>query len=327
MQEIKIPKAKKVKNAQLKVKPVKVAIPKKNKKVKTGVKTNSGKTSGIFYELFGWLNARMIFRFIPFSTRKDFSIRFRVYALVIAMVIFIAAISISTYFLTSRTILTRNIAVAQKEYEDRNGELESLKTSLNDLLINIDYDNITTNIFLKANVVKKNIDIFSTNVAISDITYIREISNVINNIDISQNYISEIIEHLSSRDATYSKIANILPIENDLIISISSYEKANENGIYIEALPSTPIRASANAIIRSINYDKDYGYEVVLEHSFNIIATYKGLAALNIDYTDRTVKKNQIIGYLLGSAFANNTLDYKIRFGNNYINPLYITIN
>ncbi len=327
MQEIKVPKAKKIKNHKLKIKPTKVAAPKKSKKVKADFNNKNKNSSGLFYFLFGWLNNRMIFRFIPFSNKRDISIRFRMYALVIAVVILISIIAISTYFFTSRSILMRNTAIAQKEYEDRNEELEYLKTSLNDLLIDVDYNTITTNIFLKANVVKKGIDIFSTNEIVQDIEYISEISNMIKNIDISQSYISQIISNLNEREQTYQKIANILPVENNLIISISTYERRNENGIYIEALPSTPIRACASAIIRSIRYDKDNGYEVVLEHSFNIIATYKGLSSLNIDYSDRKIKKNQIIGYLIGSAFANNTLDYKIKFANNYINPLHITVN
>ncbi len=324
MQEIKIPKAKKVKNAKLKVKPVKVARPKKSKKVKSELKTSK---PSVFNDLFGWLNNRMIFRFIPFSGKRAFSIRFRLYALVIAFVIFVSVIAISTYFLTSRTILTRNIAVAQKEYEERDAELEYLKTSLDELIVQLDNNTITTNIFAKASVVKKGVDVFSTNDVYNDIQYISEISNVIKNIDISQTYISEILEHLKNREDTYQKIANILPIENDLIISIATYERRNENGVYIEALPSTPVRASASATIKSISYDKDNGYQVVLEHSFNITATYKGLSSLNIDMTDKKVKKNQVIGYLIGSAFTHNTLDYKIRFANTYINPLYITIN
>lgn len=326
MQEIKVPKVKKLKNHKLKVKPGKIAAPKKSKKVKTGFNNKQQNSSGLFYFLFGWLNNRMIFRLIPFSNRRAISIRFRMYALVIAIVLLISVVAVSTYFFTSRSILMRNTAIAQKEYQDRNAELEYLKTSLNDLLISSDYNSITTNIFTKANVIKKGTNIFENDEFINDIEYISEISNMIKNIDISQSYITKMIESLSEREATYQKIANILPIENNLIISISTYERGNQNGVYIEALPSTPIRAAAGAIIKSISYDKDNGYEVVLEHSFNIIATYKGLSSLNIDYSDRRVKKNQVIGYLIGSAFANNTLDYKIKFGNNYINPLYITI-
>ena len=328
MQKIKTPKIKKTKNLIAKSKPIKIKLPKQNRKSskdKIIVKSKSKRT--IFNKMFGWLNNKYTFMFVPFSNKKGFALGFRVYALLIAVFLLLGTVTASVYLLTSRTVLVQRVHDATEEYENRKKSLGEFKLSLNNLLEQINYDSTITNIFEKANVVKKGTDIFSNSLEINDIQYISEISNIIENINISEKYINQIIVKMEEQKSTYLNIPNILPIRSELILSITPYETKNENGVYIESPPSTPIRATANASIQSISYSKENGYEIILEHSFNVISTYKGLGTLTINTDSKRVQKDQTIGYLGGNVFSKSLLDYKIKFGANYINPLFVTIN
>ncbi len=311
------------------VKLIKASIPKPRRSKNTPKFIVKSKTSkkNIFSKIFGWLNNKLTFSFVPFSDKKGFSFGFRLYALFIVVILISAFIIGSVYLLTSRTVLTSRINDAAIEYKMRTEELQQLKTSITNMLVQIDYNDSITNIFRNSYIVARGVDVFSNRIEIDDIDYINEISNIINDIDVSQKYIYEIMESMEKKETTYNKVPNILPIENHLILSLMSYQEGNENGIYIFALPSTPIRAAANATISSIKYNKASGYEVVLEHSFNVTATYRGIGSLNISLDSKRINKNEIIGYLQSDVFSKGHLDYKIKFANNYINPLFITVN
>jgi murein DD-endopeptidase MepM/ murein hydrolase activator NlpD len=92
-------------------------------------------------------------------------------------------------------------------------------------------------------------------------------------------------------------------------------------GVDIVAPKGTPIRATADGVVRYSARQSDYGNLIVLEHPNGFSTRYGHLSAYNVT-AGQTVHKNDIIGYvgMTGRATAPH-LHYEVRLNDKAVNP------
>jgi len=92
-------------------------------------------------------------------------------------------------------------------------------------------------------------------------------------------------------------------------------------GIDIVAEKGTPVKATADGIVRIAQRWSEYGNLVVLEHPNGFTTRYGHLSAFQVSQGDR-VHKNDVIGYvgMTGRATAPH-LHYEVRLNDKPVNP------
>jgi murein DD-endopeptidase MepM/ murein hydrolase activator NlpD len=92
-------------------------------------------------------------------------------------------------------------------------------------------------------------------------------------------------------------------------------------GVDIAAPKGTPIRATADGVVRFSARQSEYGNLIVLEHPRGFSTRYGHLSAYNVS-SGQTVHKNDVIGYvgMTGRATAPH-LHYEVRLNDKAVNP------
>jgi outer membrane murein-binding lipoprotein Lpp len=92
-------------------------------------------------------------------------------------------------------------------------------------------------------------------------------------------------------------------------------------GVDISAPIGTPIRATADGIVRSAEVGHGYGREVVIDHGNNIETLYAHLSGFTV-LAGQTVVRGQVIGYVgVSGRTTGANLHYEVRIRNTPVNP------
>jgi murein DD-endopeptidase MepM/ murein hydrolase activator NlpD len=92
-------------------------------------------------------------------------------------------------------------------------------------------------------------------------------------------------------------------------------------GIDISAPIGTPIRASADGIVKSAAMESGYGREVILDHGHNVETCYAHMSGFTV-IAGQNVVRGQVIGYVGVSGRTTGAhLHYEVRIHNTPVNP------
>ena len=92
-------------------------------------------------------------------------------------------------------------------------------------------------------------------------------------------------------------------------------------GVDISAPKGTPIRATADGVVRSAAMESGYGREVVIDHTHNIATCYAHMSGFTV-IAGQTVVRGQVIGYVGTSGRTTGAhLHYEVRIRNTPVNP------
>ncbi|HEX9198848.1 MAG TPA: M23 family metallopeptidase [Acidobacteriaceae bacterium] len=92
-------------------------------------------------------------------------------------------------------------------------------------------------------------------------------------------------------------------------------------GIDIDAPIGTPIRATADGIVRSAAMESGYGREVILDHGHNIVTCYAHMSGFAV-MAGQTVVRGQVIGYVgMSGRTTGAHVHYEVRIHNTPVNP------
>jgi len=92
-------------------------------------------------------------------------------------------------------------------------------------------------------------------------------------------------------------------------------------GIDISAPIGTPIRASADGVVKSAQMESGYGREVVIDHGHNLETCYAHMSGFAV-MAGQSVVRGQVIGYVGVSGRTTGAhLHYEVRIHNTPVNP------
>jgi murein DD-endopeptidase MepM/ murein hydrolase activator NlpD len=92
-------------------------------------------------------------------------------------------------------------------------------------------------------------------------------------------------------------------------------------GIDIAAPIGTPIRATADGIVKSAAMESGYGREVILDHGHNMETCYAHMSGFTV-IAGQNVVRGQVIGYVGVSGRTTGAhLHYEVRIRNTPVNP------
>jgi len=95
----------------------------------------------------------------------------------------------------------------------------------------------------------------------------------------------------------------------------------HHDGIDISARKGTPVRGTANGVVRKAEYISEYGNTVIIDHSDGYSTLYAHLSAINVNRGDK-VQRGDAIG-LVGSTGRSTGahLHYEVHLNNAQVNP------
>jgi murein DD-endopeptidase MepM/ murein hydrolase activator NlpD len=92
-------------------------------------------------------------------------------------------------------------------------------------------------------------------------------------------------------------------------------------GVDISSPIGTPVRASADGIVKSAAMENGYGREVVIDHGHNVETCYAHMSGFTV-LAGQTVVRGQVIGYVGVSGRTTGAhLHYEVRIRNTPVNP------
>jgi murein DD-endopeptidase MepM/ murein hydrolase activator NlpD len=92
-------------------------------------------------------------------------------------------------------------------------------------------------------------------------------------------------------------------------------------GIDISAPIGTPIRATADGVVRSAAMESGYGREVILDHGHNLETCYAHMSGFTV-MAGQSVVRGQVIGYVgISGRTTGAHLHYEVRIHNTPVNP------
>ncbi len=92
-------------------------------------------------------------------------------------------------------------------------------------------------------------------------------------------------------------------------------------GIDISAPIGTPIRATADGVVKSAAMENGYGREVVLDHGHNLETCYAHMSGFAV-MAGESVVRGQVIGYVgMSGRTTGAHLHYEVRIHNTPVNP------
>jgi hypothetical protein len=92
-------------------------------------------------------------------------------------------------------------------------------------------------------------------------------------------------------------------------------------GIDISAPIGTPIRATADGVVKSAAMENGYGREVIIDHGHNLETCYAHMSGFTV-MAGQTVVRGQVIGYVgISGRTTGAHLHYEVRIRNTPVNP------
>ena len=144
-------------------------------------------------------------------------------------------------------------------------------------------------------------------------------------------------EHLISRTDQYLDVLKSLPLGRPVSGTISSRygeradplikEKAFHPGLDLRGNRGDKIKAAADAVVKKVAYDKDYGRHVILSHGNGFETLYAHMQKALVKEGEK-VQSGQTIG-LVGSTGRSTGphLHYGVRYKGKYVDPMkYIRV-
>ncbi len=162
-------------------------------------------------------------------------------------------------------------------------------------------------------------------------------TNTINNIKNYNNKIRMIPKYIKSYKQLFRDIPSVFPLitKNFFFTSAFGYRTHPirgtthfHSGLDIAALPSTPIKSTADGIIEFASRNMGYGLMVTVKHKYGFSTKYPHMSKIAVQAGD-FVKRGQIVGYvgMSGSATGYH-LHYEVLHNNKPINPYhYLYLN
>jgi murein DD-endopeptidase MepM/ murein hydrolase activator NlpD len=92
-------------------------------------------------------------------------------------------------------------------------------------------------------------------------------------------------------------------------------------GVDIDAAIGTPIRATADGVVKSAQVQSGYGREVILDHGHDIETCYAHMSGFAV-IAGQSVVRGQVIGYVgMSGRTTGAHLHYEVRIHNTPVNP------
>jgi len=100
-------------------------------------------------------------------------------------------------------------------------------------------------------------------------------------------------------------------------------ELSFHSGVDIFRLPGVPVRATGNGVVKFAGWNPNYGFMVVIEHSYGYTTLYAHMQPNLIVKVGDSVKQGQFIGYVgsTGRSLGYH-LHYEVRLNEKYLNPV-----
>lgn len=92
-------------------------------------------------------------------------------------------------------------------------------------------------------------------------------------------------------------------------------------GVDISAPMGTPIRATADGVVKSADMESGYGREVIIDHGHDLATCYAHMSGFAV-MAGQTVVRGQVIGYVgMSGRTTGAHLHYEVRIHNTPVNP------
>lgn len=286
---------------------------------------------------------------VPHSQKKVVNFQASVFSISLFVVILVAVFS--AFFLYSRRMISseRTLAEIEKEIADTRASLDSLKDETDTLLNAARNFQAVFSDTLSLVGINASLDdslsrtgdlssLFSVRESeqgvLPEVSDLRHISEFLEN---SVQSVEEIGKLLNSRDALFSDIPSLWPIQGG-VGHISQMFGQNKHafsnlwyihkGIDLSTYRSgDPVLATADGQVVMVDYDPGFGNYIIIKHKHGFYTRYAHLLSQRVRRGEY-VEQGQVIGYVGNTGVSTGPhLHYEIHIGSEVVDPIkYLNI-
>ncbi len=168
------------------------------------------------------------------------------------------------------------------------------------------------------------------NALLSEMEYLVSSEEISSIIESKGKSYTELIDHLSDQLEYLSCRPDFVPTDGVYTSPFGFREdpvygnQAKHNGIDLANAVGTPIHAAGAGIVTYANYNKSFGYLIIIDHGYGYKSVYGHNSELLVKEGD-TVQKGQLISKMGSTGKSTGShLHFEIRYHDTPINPLTI---
>ncbi len=276
---------------------------------------------------------------VPHSEKKIFTFQVSFFTLIFFAIIFSALVAVAIYALRKQPetyqqqqtvqvtnfqysgVLNKFLNISSDIYNHQN----QISSSFKQLLLSSGY-NQNSKLSMPQNISS---DIENTLPTSNYLEQLRQLAQFGDNFEKIHNKTNTIIHSIKS----FKKLARSLPSIWPLIgsgVLTSGYGPRIDPftvrpmfhpGVDISAFAGTPIRATADGVIKVTDFSEGTGNMIVIEHKYGFSSVYCHLQKFGVEAGER-VRRGEIIGYVGNTGrSAGYHLHYEVRINNETVDP------
>ena len=305
--------------------------------------------AGFFKGIVEGARHKVTIMMVPHSQKKVINFQASVFSVVLFVVVLLGVFS--AFFLYSRRIIISETTLADLEREitetrasldrlkDETGSLlnaaRNFQASFSDTLSLVGINTASDESLSRAGDLSSLFNVRETEQGvIPEVSDLKQISDFLDN---SVQSVEEIGKLLNSRDALFSDIPSLWPIQGG-IGHISQMFGQNKHafskrwyihkGIDLSTYRSgDPVLATADGQVVMVDYDPGFGNYIIIKHKHGFYTRYAHLLSHKVKRGEH-VEQGQVIGYIGNTGVSTGPhLHYEIHLGSEVVDPIkYLNI-
>lgn len=305
--------------------------------------------AGFFKGIVEGARHKVTIMLVPHSQKKVINFQASVFSLILFVVVLLGVFS--AFFLYSRRIIISETTLADLEREitetrasldrlkDETGSLlnaaRNFQASFSDTLSLVGINTVSDESLSRAGDLSSLFNVRETEQGvIPEVSDLKQISDFLDN---SVQSVEEIGKLLNSRDALFSDIPSLWPIQGG-IGHISQMFGQNKHafskrwyihkGIDLSTYRSgDPVLATADGQVVMVDYDPGFGNYIIIKHKHGFYTRYAHLLSHKVKRGEH-VEQGQVIGYIGNTGVSTGPhLHYEIHLGSEVVDPIkYLNI-
>ncbi|MBO8449806.1 MAG: M23 family metallopeptidase [Spirochaetes bacterium] len=305
--------------------------------------------AGFFRAVIAGAGRKITIMLVPHSQKKVINIQASVFS--ISLFVLLLTGIFSAFFIYSRRVITseRTLASLEQEITETRASLDRLKdetgsllnaarnfqTSFSETLSLVGIDTASEEDSVRSGDLSSFFDIRQT--SRGELPEAADLQRISSFLEDSVQPIEEIGKLLNSRDALFSDIPSLWPIQGG-IGHISQMFGQNRHvfskqwyihkGIDLSTYRSgDPVLATADGQIVMVDYDPGFGNYVIIRHKHGFYTRYAHLLSQRVKRGEH-VEQGQVIGYIGNTGISTGPhLHYEIHIGSEVVDPIkYLNI-
>ncbi|MBI4975911.1 MAG: M23 family metallopeptidase [Spirochaetes bacterium] len=273
---------------------------------------------------------RITIMFVPHSQKKIKSFHISYYAIFTSVAVIGVLSFLSFSLMTGTSMRANERSFLTHQQQEANYQIGIFRDKVRRFTNEMKYRSDLSRLFVSAGFIRPGDSILAMGGRDDEITTsndtaiegedFTDLENVVNELSLSRRYMDKIQQYIRTRKSFIDCIPHLWPLPPGTGViakHFSDKDRYADRGLYIDAMPGTPLRAAANGTVASVEHNAGGSVKLSILHQYGFKTVYCGVGKTDLK-PGRAVTKGEIIGAM---ASTGKPLLYQIIVASTLVDP------